>query len=352
MSTFAPLTRPRFMPQARSACPGATIGGQLDCGGAQFENAGGYALNAERMKVDGSFLWQKIVAGDIKGRISLAAAHVGDLVDDPESWPVGKEQLQLDGFTYDRIGNLFTDAKRRLAWLEKGTRHKGIFLPQPYTQLAKVLRQMGHDREARSILEAQGTLLRRQWLREAKAVRDAEVFFPWRACQLGSAAVRAIWHFLEWLVVGYGHKPYRSLWALSALFIVATVLASVAWNKGSFAPNSDVVIVSQGWADLVALDCVPAFIGPCRANPAADWSSFGQQGLDWDTFNRYGYAADLVIPVLDLGQTDAWAPSKDRGFWGSVLWWGRWVLESLGWLVTALGVAALSGIMQRNGPGA
>ena len=97
---------------------------------------------------------------------------------------------------------------------------------------------------------------------------------------------------------------------------------------------------------------MPRFIGPCLANPAAEWSSFGQQGLDWDTFNRYGYAADLVIPVLDLGQTDAWAPSKDRGFWGSVLWWGRWVLESLGWLVTALGVAALSGIMQRNGPGA
>ena len=144
-----------FHATGKVSLSGATIGGQLDCGGAQFENAGGYALNAERMKVDGSFLWQKIVAGDIKGRISLAAAHVGDLVDDPESWPGGNEQLDLDGFTYDRIVNSPTDAKRRKAWLEKGTRREGTFLPQPYTQLAKVLRQMGHDTEARSILEAQ-----------------------------------------------------------------------------------------------------------------------------------------------------------------------------------------------------
>lgn len=72
--------------------------------------------------------------------------------------------------------------------------------------------------------------------------------------------------------------------------------------------------------------------------------------MDWDTFNRYGYAADLVIPILDLGQTDAWAPSKDRGDWGKALWWGRWVLAALGWLVTGLGVAAITGIMQRSAP--
>jgi hypothetical protein len=37
------------------------------------------------------------------------------------------------------------------------------------------------------------------------------------------------------------------------------------------------------------------------------------------------------------------------GWW---LWWLRWPLEGAGWLVTALGVAAITGIMQRNQPGA
>ena len=86
----------------------------------------------------------------------------------------------------------------------------------------------------------------------------------------------------------------------------------------------------------------------CLKNPAAAWSSFGQDGLDWDTFNPFGYGLDLVVPILTLGQTDAWAPSKDRGPMGKLLWWGRWVLISFGWIVSALGAAAITGIIQRK----
>jgi hypothetical protein len=70
--------------------------------------------------------------------------------------------------------------------------------------------------------------------------------------------------------------------------------------------------------------------------------------MDWDSFSSGGYALDLVVPVLDLGQTSAWAPSKDRGWAGWVLWWGRWVLQGMGWFVLLIFVAAVTGIMQRN----
>jgi hypothetical protein len=56
------------------------------------------------------------------------------------------------------------------------------------------------------------------------------------------------------------------------------------------------------------------------------------------------------LSPLDLGQTDAWAPSRDRGFWGGGLWWARWVPAALGWVVTGLGIAAVTGVMQRNQP--
>ena len=72
--------------------------------------------------------------------------------------------------------------------------------------------------------------------------------------------------------------------------------------------------------------------------------------MDWDSFNALGYAADLVIPILDLGQESAWAPSKDRGAWGFHLWWGRWVFAAMGWIITALGAAAVTGIIQRDKP--
>ena len=130
----------------------------------------------------------------------------------------------------------------------------------------------------------------------------------------------------------------------------STALAHFTWTEGSFAPNSDVILTSPAWLAVERTDCIPVFIGPCDPNPALTWSNNPAGGLDWDSFNRYGYAADLVIPILDLGQTDAWAPSKDRGPFGKTLWWGRWVLAALGWLVTALGVAAITGIMQRNSP--
>lgn len=135
-----------------------------------------------------------------------------------------------------------------------------------------------------------------------------------------------------------------------ALFLTAPAKAHFTWTEGSFAPNSDVIVTSPGWLQAEAADCVPVPTPGCDPNPALTWSNDPAGGLDWDSFNRYGYAADLVVPVLDLGQTDAWAPSKDRGPYGKALWWGRWVLAALGWFVTALGVAAITGIMQRNAP--
>jgi hypothetical protein len=158
-------------------------------------------------------------------------------------------------------------------------------------------------------------------------------------------------------VAGYGQDAARSLWWLAGLFALAAFLAQMAWDKGAFAPNSDVILTSPGWAETVANDCVPTATPGCTENPAAQWSDKATAsaqgnvlGVDWDSFNALAYAADLVVPFLDLGQTAAWAPSKDRGVWGWVLWWARWVLATLGWVVTGLGVAAVTGVMQRNQP--
>jgi hypothetical protein len=69
--------------------------------------------------------------------------------------------------------------------------------------------------------------------------------------------------------------------------------------------------------------------------------------MDWDSFSSWGYGLDLVVPVLDLGQTSAWAPSKDRGRAGWWLWWGRWFFQAAGWIVVIAFTAAISGLVQR-----
>lgn len=331
---------------------GAKIGGQLDCEQAELNGEGGRALNAQSMKVNEGFYFRKLKV--VSGRIVLSSAHVCDLADDVASWEKCSDLL-LDGFTYDRVGGPSapkTFAARK-TWLARGSRFRGEFRPQPYTQFAKVMRAAGHLAEARKALMERDRLLAIEArLAEYKRPEDGRYLFPlekpWADAQY---VARWAWDSLLRLVAGYGYAPVRSLGALGILFLIAFGVAHMTWSEGQFAPNSDVILVSQGWQDLLAKDCLPKPTSrDCIKNPAETWANDPAHGMDWDSFNALGYAADLVIPILDLGQDSAWAPSKDRGPWGAGLWWGRWVFAALGWLVTALGAAAVTGIIQRNAP--
>jgi hypothetical protein len=102
-------------------------------------------------------------------------------------------------------------------------------------------------------------------------------------------------------------------------------------------PNSDVGLTSPDWRAFER-----------RPHAGAEWDSGGAPGQDWETFSALAWGADLVIPVLDLGQTAAWAPSTGRGGVGWHLWWGRWVLIVFGWIVAGLFAAAITGIIRRD----
>ncbi len=335
---------------------GAKIGGQLSCRCASFDGRGEMAFDAEQIEIGHNFVWCDVII--VNGLVSFAAAKIGEICDDIASLPKKKDQFYLNGLTYHRLsGNAPTDAETRLKWLKLGSFVDKKFYPQPYTQLAKVMRDMGHDADARTVLAEQARLLgierRKPKTMMSNNGRNIALLSTWTDL---TNSVDAIFDLFSRVVAGYGHKPMRSLWCLLFLWFLATALAQATWTKGSFAPNSDVVITSQDWIDVSSIDCVgdlpEDYSEPCIRNPADEWSAKSAPGMDWDSFNAFAYGADLVIPILDLGQTDAWAPSKDRGDMGWWLWWLRWPLEGAGWLVTALGVAAITGIMQRNQPGA
>ncbi len=338
---------------------GAQIGGQLSCTGARLDGKGGDALNAQRLRVTQGLIFRALRA--VSGQIDLTAAQVGDLVDDPAAWPTTTNDLILDGFTYDRLaGTAPTNLAARKDWLHAGSHWQAEFRPQPYTQLARVLRQMGHAGEARKVLIEREKLLAKHRL--TARWNGAKRHFPQLNRELPALAANALdwcWDRIAFWVAGYGQDARRSILALLLLFVAAATLAHMTWKEGSFAPNSAVILASPGWAQATAWDCFPKVDHPtvCDPNPAQTWANAftvsadqPTQGADWDSFNALGYGADLVVPFLDLGQTDAWAPSKDRGWWGWVLWFMRWVLAALGWVVTGLGVAAVTGVMQRNQP--
>jgi hypothetical protein len=143
----------------------------------------------------------------------------------------------------------------------------------------------------------------------------------------------------RWLA-GYGYQPFNFIWVLFLLWIIGTVMAHQAWRAGDFAPNSDVILSTPEWRVLAEDEAV--------ANPAARWSAKHGKGRDWESFHAGAYAFDIVVPIVTIGQTEAWAPATNRGPWGWHLWWARWVLTVLGWIVTAVGAAAITGIIRRE----
>lgn len=317
---------------------GIKIGGQLTCNGAKFNTPKDDALILQAAEITGGLFLRNIA--QIRGALDLQAAKTSTLVDDLHSYPPTSE-LILDGFTYDRI-NGPTDARTRLDWLSKGDRWNGEFFPQPYKQLAKTLHDMGHENDAQQVRITLARKLRQDARAKLHITPDGDLgtglHSIWRdICRLTLGAKDSI----SLLLTAHGYKPQRSLYALILLIAAATFPAQRAWDAGSFAPNSAPILLSESWQALARDDSIP--------NPAAEWAKHNAIPVkDWESFHPLAYAADVVIPIVEFGQTDAWAPSTERGTWGYRLWWLRWVFTTAGWIVTALGAAALTGIIRRD----
>ncbi|MEL7461944.1 MAG: hypothetical protein AAFX45_06780 [Pseudomonadota bacterium] len=318
---------------------GAIIGGQVSFSKLQLDISDRHelidrtdALNARGLRVSREIIWSDVMAS--QGSISFVGARCEAIWDQPTSWP-GEGRTRLDGLIYDRIINSTTDAKARLEWIAKGET-PGRFFPQPYTHLAKVLREMGHERDARDVLIAKERRHNTHTRNFTKRTLDGSVTMGLRSIWLDLK--RPLDALLRW-VAGYGYAPVRSGWTI-LIFIVLTYFPSTfAYNAGDFAPNSGVIQVSDGWSNLANDATV--------ANPADTWANT-QPGRDWETFDPIIYAADVVIPIINFGQTEAWAPSTTRGPWGWHLWWFKSLMALAGWIVTAIGAAAITGIIRRD----
>lgn len=314
---------------------GARIGGNLNLEHAEFG-----ALILQQTKVGEGLILRKNFK--VFGDLMVVASEVGDLVDEMECWP-DSGNLILDGFTYRRLHGA-TDARSRLKWLAQGDTWQGQFFPQPYKQLAKVLHDMGREADAREVkIELERKLsqqFRRNQLRREPIETSNNV-------RLGTAiasllmAINFCWDtILDWFyrnMLGYGYKPLLTIKWVVALILLCWIPSHLAWQTGGFAPNSAVMLQHSDWNTL-----------PLEGNAADIWANETPTGRDWESFNSLAFAADVVIPIIEFGQTDAWAPSKTRGWWGYHLWWARWVFTTLGWIATALGAAALTGIIRRE----
>jgi hypothetical protein len=309
--------RDGFTAQGEVRLLGGHIGGNLVFDGASLTNPDGRALNAKWLTVGQNVQCRE--AFTAAGEVCLLDAHIagqleftGARLSDPGALALHLEGVQAAGLfllpaerpdgtvslTNARIGSFHDDqetwpARLRLRGFIYDTlendqipvrarvrwlrRHEGGYTPQVYEQLAAAYRGDGRDEDARRVLIA------KQWHRR-------RVLNP-----LGK-----LWNWLLYVTVGYGYRTW---------------LAAV-WLAGLLVAGSTVFARAYPDHMVAAKQPVPAF------HPII-------------------YTLDRLVPILNLGQKDAWIPQ------GVALRWS-WVLTVAGWVLTTAVVAGLTAVLKRD----
>ncbi|MCH9019583.1 MAG: hypothetical protein IIA73_04375 [Proteobacteria bacterium] len=269
---------------------GAEVGGDIECTNGKFHDPEGDALDLGGAQVAGA-LHLHDFSERIAGRVSLRSAAVGELADDANSWPEPGE-LALDGFTYNHLaGKAPRSAEQRLKWIARQSRDE--FSTQPYEQLAKVLRRMGLEHEARRVAIAKQQALRAR--------------FPlWRLP----------WSLFLDVTIGYGYRPWRAVLWLIGLWVI-------------------------GWAYLHGID----FSGAVCATKVSPYCGSTPTGYPELVPTRY--ALDMLLPFLDLSQQIYWEPDPTSHL-GAKLGRLQWLYTGLGWLFSILAAVGFSGILRKD----
>jgi len=288
---------------------GARIRGDLSCTHSIIENPSGHALSADGLVVRRVlFLSRGFKA---TGKVRLVHAKTRVLVDDEASWPAHGD-LNLEGFVYKGIVGP-TDAASRLRWLGRQypeKRRRGDYHPQPYEQLAAVLRRAGHVAQAKKV-----------FMEKEKDLRKYGDLGPW---------ARA-WNWILWATIGYGYRVRRG----AAAIVLLGVLFFWLGNR----------------ADLLS----PTFPSPAEAGAPSE------KRLD-ETFCPWVYSLDTFLPIVDLHQEGRWLPNRGGGDVVTIFWpdryigitWGKllfiwfWFEIGAGWLLTTLALAGLTGLIRRD----
>lgn len=325
-ATFASASVDRdfYCKSVSFAAGDAVVGAGWDQSGSE----GDHAIAWSMVRADiGGVLYAKDI-NVVRGIVNWSGARVYRLNDDCNG-DASTFPIRLDGFEYRNFSQ-HTDisVRARLAWLDRRPMDIG-FSAQPYEHLASVMNKIGHRDDAHRVLMEKEKYLRRNNLAQA-------ALEPWAILR-----VPLLWtvNILLRTLTGYGYRPsFAVMWA--SLFICLLALFfQKTWHAGDMAPNAPPVLISDDWISATREH---------PDNPAAHWSSAGQAGQDYETFHAVAYATDLLVPIVNLGQEEAWAPSTSRSPWGWHGWWLRWFAKLIGWVLTALGAAALTGAVRRD----
>lgn len=292
---------------------GARIGGQLNLDSASLLNPGGVALRADRIDVSHVYCRDKFTA---QGEISLAYAHIGALLD-----LTGARLLNPGGVAIDlqaaNVAALYLLPQRRpdgaviltntkvdsfsddpATWPETLQLRGFVYgkLENDHVSVQNRLRWLALDpgKYTPQLYDQLAAAYRR--IGQEGAAREIGIAKQWRRRSVLNAGGKLL-NWLLYATVGYGYRTWLAGAWLAVLLSIGT------W-------------VFSG-AHMIATSSKPP------------------------PFHPFAYTADVTLPIVNLGQKNAWEPQ------GAALYWS-WALTGAGWVLTTAAVAGLTGILKRD----
>lgn len=284
-------------------------------------------LNLGLSKIDGML---KIINLEINGSCILNSSKINQLSFQKIFWKDNLISIWLDGLAYEHLDVENLNSKTLLSLLNKMTKEE-IFKPQPYKQMAKVLRNMGHNEYANNIMIEYNDII----------TGNTENGFIKK--------LKQIYGF----TAGYGYKPMRVIFSM---FIVWFFCSLFYWNASKvavFAPTNPLVFQKKDCYQCnVNSDGTPwsGFFNYSKYNSTNNWVLNKNLDGEYTTFNSFMYSLDVILPIVDLQVEKDWGQyiSSNTGTLNDVTRWIMWFEILFGWTYSLMLVAILSGLAKNE----
>jgi hypothetical protein len=201
-----------------------------------------------------------------------------------------------------------TNVQDRINWLHLASQSK--FVPQPYEQLAEVLRKLGYEDEAKTVL--------------IKKNKDRARFttigtLPWW------------WYNVFGCFIQYGYRPWAGVVAATLFIVAGWIFFSIGYALEVLEPAQQEKAYPNGRREIA---------------------------VTYPKFNSFVYSLETFVPLVKLEMGDYWTPNAKRGkrivltkkraifTTGSLLRIYLWIHIIAGWILTTLLVGAFTGLIK------
>ncbi len=365
-----------FTSLGRISFNGTKVENDIKCQGGIFKNSNGCALSLHSMYVEGSLYFDENSV--IEGDVNLSGSYIDSLVEfnDDANIPNDNnnrtvwdqktiQNLYLDGLKYNHIYGP-TDAKFRINWLNKIP--NDYVQTQPWKQLAKVLRDMGHDEDADYLMIAFQEKKLESKKKKIKGInKDFEcknniILCCFKHLFLYSSSYlyykfSYIFMLLYKITSKYGYRPMRTVFIMVVMWFSFGFIYWYAATVAVFAPSSPLIFFDNNRTCKVESEGTQWLASPNDYNASNNWY-YAAPG-EYTTFQPFWYSLDVILPVVDLQMEKDWgvyipSPSGDvtdilpfttlNHTIRSLVWFEN----LLGWILSLILVAILSGLAKNE----